>query len=216
MIPAGAVSPLTFFAGLKWLDGRPLLDTIEPYRRDIFERTLFTFDDAGVPTFNMVLCGRAKKNWKTSDLVLAALYRFLVWPSTAGNDAFVLANDEQQAGDDLSLAKKLIRANPELDAEVTINAKEIIRNDGAGTLRILPARDAVGAHGKTYVFCGFDEIHGLRNHDLFEALAPDPTRLDAMVWITSYSPLWHTVCLSLSRKKGRNAPPVYILLTMRY
>jgi hypothetical protein len=191
MIPAGAMSPVEFFAGLKWLDGRPLLETIEPYRLKIFNDVLWSFDDAGVPCYNMALCGRAKKNWKTSDLILAALYRFLVWPSPAGNDAFILANDEQQAGDDLSLAKKLIRANPDLDAEVTINAKEIIRNDGKGTLRILPARDAVGAHGKTYGFVGFDEIHGYRNHDLFEALAPDPTRLDALVWITSYSGIRH-------------------------
>jgi phage terminase large subunit-like protein len=191
VIPAGAISPTEFFAGLVWLDGRPLLETVEPYRRDIFDAVLWSFDDAGVPLFNMALCGRAKKNWKTSDLILAALYRFLVWPSDKGNDAFILANDEQQAGDDLSLAKKLIRANAELDAEVTCNAKEIVRNDGQGVLRILPARDAVGAHGKTYGFVGFDEIHGYRNHDLFEALAPDPTRLDALVWITSYAGIRH-------------------------
>ena len=43
-------------------------------------------------------------------------------------------------------------------------------------MQILPARDIAGAHGKTYSFIGFDEIHGYRNHDLFEALAPDPTR----------------------------------------
>lgn len=186
-----AISPLAFFAVLKWIDGRPLLDTIEPYRRRIFEDVLWTFDEDGRPKYNMALSGRAKKNWKTSDLILAALYRFLAWPSTAGNDAFILANDEQQAGDDLSLAKKLIRANPELDEEVTIQAKEIIRKDGAGTLRILPARDAVGAHGKTYGFIGFDEIHGYRTHDLFEALAHDPTRLDALTWITSYSGIRH-------------------------
>ena len=88
-------------------------------------------------------------------------------------------------------AKKLIRANAILADEVTIQAKEIIRNDGRGTLRILPARDAVGAHGKTYGFIGFDEIHGYRTHDLFEALAPDPTRLDALTWITSYSGIRH-------------------------
>jgi hypothetical protein len=33
-------SPLDFFANLKWIDGRPLLDTIEPYRRDLFMRAL--------------------------------------------------------------------------------------------------------------------------------------------------------------------------------
>ena len=103
----------------------------------------------------------------------------------------MLANDEGQAADDLSLAKKLILMNPTLQREVDVQQKAIIRRDGRGTLQILPARDAQGAHGKTYGICAFDEIHGYRSHDLFEALAPDPTRLDALVWITSYAGIRH-------------------------
>jgi hypothetical protein len=170
-----APHPFDFFRALVWLDGRPLMTTIEPYRWDIFERVLFTFD-GDAPQFNLALCGRAKKNWKTTDLCLAALYRFLAWPSDKGNDCFILANDEAQAGDDLTLVKKLISANPILAGEVTVNAKEIVRKDGLGKLQILPARDVAGQHGKTYSFCGFDEIHAYKSHDLFEALAPDPTR----------------------------------------
>jgi len=192
-----APHPLEFFGRLVWLDGKPLLDTIEPYRRHIFEQALYTFDRDGRPTFNMALCGRAKKNFKTCDLVLAALYRFIVWPSDQGNDCSILANDEGQAGDDLSLAKKLVGANPVLEREVTIGAKAIARKDGRGTLEILPARDAVGAHGKTKLFLGFDEIHGYRNHDLFEALAPDPTRPDVMTWITSYAGIRHAAGIPL-------------------
>jgi len=102
-----APHPFEFFGHLKWLDGRPLMDTIEPYRREIFSRVLYSFDGDGHPAYSMALCGRAKKNWKTSDLMLACLYRFLVWDSPAGNDCYVLANDEGQAADDLTLAKKL-------------------------------------------------------------------------------------------------------------
>jgi hypothetical protein len=40
----GAPHPLDFFAKLRWLDGRLLLDTIEPYRRTIFESVLYTLD----------------------------------------------------------------------------------------------------------------------------------------------------------------------------
>jgi len=53
--------PLDFFRLLQWLDGRPLLDTIEPYRRAIFDAVLATFDPDGSPRYSLSLCGRAKK-----------------------------------------------------------------------------------------------------------------------------------------------------------
>jgi hypothetical protein len=183
--PSGAVHPFEFFDKLVWLDGRPLMETIEPYRRELFQTVLWTFRH-GRPLYNFTLVGRAKKNNKTTDLCLAALYRFLAWPSDKGNDSFILANDEAQAGDDLGLVKKLILANPILAAEVRVGAKEIERRDGRGKLQILPARDIAGSHGKTYLFVGYDEIHPYRSHDIFEALAPDPTRRDALIWVTSY------------------------------
>jgi hypothetical protein len=181
------VSPLDFFAALAWIDGRPLLDTVEPYRRRTFTDVLHTFDDDGRPRFNRALIGRAKKNNKTSDLAVAALYRFLAWQSPAGNDGFIVANDEDQANDDLSLIKKLIAINPILAREVKVYAREIARLDGRGTLKILPAKDAIGAHGKTYLTLSYDEIHGYRDYALLEALSPDPTRPDVLVWITSYA-----------------------------
>jgi hypothetical protein len=187
----GAPHPFDFFARLRWLDGRALMQTIEPYRREIFERVLYSFGPDGTPRFNRTLCGRAKKNWKTTDLILAGLYRFHAWPSAAGNDCFILGNDEGQAADDLSLAKKLIACNPIIAREVTVRAKEIVRNDGRGTMQILPAGDTVGSHGKTFLFIGYDEIHGYRNYDLFEALSPDPTRRDVLTWITSYAGIRH-------------------------
>jgi hypothetical protein len=186
-----APHPFEFFDKLVWIDGRPLMTTIEDYRRHIFEQTLYAFDDQGQPIINLVLCGRAKKNWKTTDLILAALYRFLVWPSVAGNDCSILANDEGQAADDLSLAKKLVACNPIVAREVSTREKSIARIDGRGVLDILPAKDAIGAHGKTKLVVAFDEIHGYRTHDLFEALAPDPTRHDALTWITSYAGIRH-------------------------
>jgi phage terminase large subunit-like protein len=182
---------LDFFGQLKWLDGRDLLDTIEPYRREFLTKALYSFREDGSPQYNQVVSGRAKKNSKSSDLVLAALYRLLAWESALGNDCNILANTEDQAGDDLQLATKLVRANPDtLGREVVPLVRGIRRKDGRGEIRILPAREAIGAHGKTSIFNGFDEIHGYRDWDIFEALAPDPTRTDALTWITSYDTLY--------------------------
>lgn len=191
MIKHRIPTSLEFFDKLLWLDGRPLLKTIEPYRRHIFEQALDTTDADGRPDHNLVLIGRAKKNWKTADLILAGLYRLLVWPSEKGNDGFILANDEGQAGDDLALAKKLISANDTLAHELKLSPKAITRRDGKGALQVLPANDVKGSHGKTYLFIGFDEIHSYKSHDLFEALAPDPTRNDVLTWITSYAGIRH-------------------------
>jgi hypothetical protein len=125
-------------------------------------------------------------------LILAALYKFLAWESPAGNDCYLLANDEGQAADDLKLCKKLIAVNPLLSREVTVLQKSIERADGKGSLMILPSKDAIGAHGKTFLFFGYDELHGYKNWDVLEALAPDPSRLDSLVWITAYSSIYNS------------------------
>ena len=97
------LSSLQLFGRLKWINGKPLLSTIEPYRRDLFTKALDSGDPDGFPIYNLVLAGRAKKNYKSCDLILAGLYCLLIRESPQGNDAFILANDEGQANDDLSL-----------------------------------------------------------------------------------------------------------------
>ena len=183
---------LQFFAGLKWIDGKALLPTIEPYRRRLFASALDTIGPDGFPVFNFVLVGRAKKNFKTTDLVLGALFKLTIADTPHGSDGFILANDEGQAADDLSLAKKLVSVNPILARELEPLQKEIRRRDGRGVLKILPAQNVVGQHGKTASFIGFDEIHGYKTYDLFEALAPDPTRQDTLTWITSYDTIYNS------------------------
>jgi hypothetical protein len=177
---------------LKWIDGTPLMRHIEPYRMRVFEQALDTFDADGRPRFNLIVCGRAKKNWKTADLCLAALFALISEsPSGHDNECYLLANDADQARDDLALTKKLIKANPDLGHWLTVKRDVIARKDGRGFLEILPAGDVVGQHGKTYRFCGYDEIHGYRTWDVLEAMQPDPHRLDAQQWITSYASLFH-------------------------
>jgi len=186
------VTSLAFFSRLRWLDGRPLLDVIEPYRRAIFTAALDTYGPGGSPVHNMVVAGRAKKNGKTLDLILAALFVLVIRRSMQGSDGFILANDADQAGDDLSLAKKIVAANRELAAEIEPLASELRLRDGSASLKILPAKDVAGAHGKTFAFVGFDEIHAYRDWALIEALAPDPSRPDALTWITSYASIFAT------------------------
>jgi len=184
------VNPNKFFTKLKWIDGQPLPDVIEPYRRAIFEQALYLFDGTR-PKYNLILTGRAKKNWKSADLILAALYRLLVWNSPGGNQCYALGNDLAQANDNLELAKKIVAINPPIADFVTVKQNLIERKDGKGLFEILPAGDVVGTHGKTYLFVGFDEIHGYKTWDILEAMQLDPTRPDALMWITSYASIYH-------------------------
>ena len=181
---------IEFLDSLRWIDGTPLRDHMEPYRRRIFTDTLDSFEEDGRPRYNMVLTGRAKKNWKSADLVTSCLYCLLA-DSPGGNQCYLLANDEGQANDNLGLAKKLITANPALKKGLAVRQKSIVRRDGQGFLEILPARDVAGTHGKTYRLAAFDEIHEYRDWDLLEAMQLDPTRLDAQIFITSYASIFH-------------------------
>lgn len=191
LIEKPRVGSLEFFGLLRWLDGAPLLDRIEAYRRRLFTEALDAFDVDGRPHYNLVLAGRAKKNWKSADLVLVLLFRLVANDSPGGNQVYLLANDEDQAADDLTLAKKLIAVNPLLAERLTVKKNVIERRDGRGFLAILAAGDIVGSHGKTYDAAGFDEIHGYRTWDILEALQPDPSRPEALIWITSYASIYH-------------------------
>lgn len=187
---SAALSTAQFFSRLRWIDGRPLV--IEPYRQRLFDRFFDERDQDGRPRYNLLVAGRSKKNWKSADLALAALFCLVSEPPPGYDaDCYVLANDADQARDDLSLAKKIVKANRILDDALTCRKDVIARKDGRGFLEILPANDVVGQHGKSYRFCGYDEIHGYRDWSVLEALQPDPHRLDAQQWITSYASLFH-------------------------
>jgi len=190
--PMTQVHPLAFFRHLRWIDGQPLLETIDAYRQNILTGGLYTFRQDGSPQYNRILTGRAKKNYKTSDGVLAALYKLLAWVPAGhkGNQVYIVASDMAQADDDLDLTKKLVRCNLILEDEVILKAHVIERKDGQGFIEILPARDAQSLHGKTYLLLVVDELHTQKNYDLLQALELDRTRPDAMQWFASYASMY--------------------------
>src|SRR5713101_6521658 len=116
---------------LRWVNRGPLLSVIEPYRLALLQRFL---DER---TYNLGLFGRAKKGWKSADLCLAELRAVTEdWP--AGSQCYLLANDKEQAGDDLALLKKIIAVNPPLLDRLKVKRHEIERKDGKGFIAVLP------------------------------------------------------------------------------
>jgi hypothetical protein len=101
-----------------------------------------------------------------------------------------------QAADSLTLARP-VAANVIIAREVEVRAQEIIHRGGkrshadpAGARCLWCARQDLPVHG-------FDQIHAYRAYGLIEALAPDPTWLDAVAWITGYSGIRHSSGITL-------------------
>jgi hypothetical protein len=129
------IHPLTFYQRLVWVDGyTPLIDTIEPYRQDIFTNALYTFRPDGIILYKRVLTGRTKKTFKTSDAMLSGIYKLFVWKAAGskGNQIYIVASDLAQANDDLDLTKKFIRCNPLLNELVIVKTNVIELKDGTG------------------------------------------------------------------------------------
>jgi hypothetical protein len=181
---------LTFLRTLMWIDGRPLLSLIEPYRQRILTTAIDSREPDGVtPLYNMALTGRGKKCWKTADKLFVAFHRLLAWKTPYGNDCIIVSFDVEQASEVLDLAKKLVRINPELRQRLVIKKNEILRRDGKGFLRIVSGRDTSGQHGKSFLFLGVNELHTQRDYALLEGLQLDPHRPDALMWCESYDTL---------------------------
>src|SRR5690348_10372393 len=57
----------SFFRLLVWIDGRPLLAVIEPYRLTLFKIFLDPDSITRRLKYNLLLAGRGKKNFKSAD-----------------------------------------------------------------------------------------------------------------------------------------------------
>jgi hypothetical protein len=184
------IPTLDFLRTLRWINGQPLLDVVEPYRQRILTEAVDTWDcEYDRPQYNNALTGRGKKNWKTADGLFFILHRCLAWKTDLGNDCLVVSFDLEQAAECLDLLKKLIRKNPELSKRLTIKANEIRRKDGKGFIRIVSGRDIYGQHGKSFLGLLVNELHTQRDYSLLEGLQHDPHRLDAFTWFESYDTL---------------------------
>ena len=96
--------------------------------------------------------GRAKKNWKTSDAMLAAFHA-VMQDSPWGSQVYVLANDEDQAKVALDLAKKLVGANALLNDWLSIKQRTIERETAVALSRCCRQRMPSAHTGKHIGSC---------------------------------------------------------------
>src|SRR3972149_7017228 len=124
---------LDFLGTLRWLDGTPPL---------------------GHAHYNLAPLGRAKKNAKSLDLVLMALVMVLR-DAVGGSQVFLLASDEEQAGDAPDLAKTRPGATPPRGPRLAVREEGGLATGGMGRCGGDPPLVARGSGFKTYTLCGF-------------------------------------------------------------
>lgn len=178
-----------------WLDGRRMADVLMDFQTDILKTFLCTIrrEDKAL-WFKRGLIHVAKKNAKTLLLILSAMIILHTDKSLGrkGCQIIYVANDEDQADENLDFTKKLYRVNPILLDEVQLKSNVIELKSGGGYVEIVPSRNADGLHGRSYRLLCFDELHAQADYRVLEALELDPTRPDAQQLFASYSPLTPT------------------------
>jgi phage terminase large subunit-like protein len=106
----------------------------------------------------------ARGNGKTSLMAAAGLFSLL---STREPAIYVCAASRDQARLLFEIAKRMVRAHPELERRITPRYSEL-RVDG-GFLKVI-ASDAPLAHGLTPSLVLVDELHAHRDGELYEAM----------------------------------------------
>ena len=134
---------------LRWIDERPLVECIKPYRQRLFAQ-FFDEQDAGCVRFNLGLFGRAKKNWKSADLALADFIASSAshqWVTRA--IATFWRTTPNRPGRSV-IGEKTRESNGVLQASLTLNRQHRTEGRARLFLTVLPAQDVVGTHGKSY------------------------------------------------------------------
>lgn len=177
---------------MHWLDGRRMADVLMDFQKDILKTFLATVREEDLALwYKRGLIHVAKKNAKTLLLILSSMILLHTDKPMGrkGCQIIYVANDEDQADENLDFTKKLYRVNPILLNEVQIKSNVIELKNGTGYIEIVASKNADGLHGRSYRLLCFDELHAQPDYRVLEALELDPTRPDAQQLFASYSPL---------------------------
>jgi hypothetical protein len=164
--------------------------TLEPYQRRILECVLTPAEDGRFP-YSLVVWSQPKKSGKTTVAAGVASW----WAATveAPNEILVCANDQEQAQGRVfqamgpTLYKLGVTDWPVGRASIPL----VVLPNGT-TVRALPSSYATES-GSNHGLITFDELWAYsheRARRLFEELCVVPTRLNSLVWITTYAGYW--------------------------
>lgn len=152
--------------------GLPETFTLLPHARRFFANLLGWKRADGSRLYRKAYWSMARKNAKTQNLALLALF-LLLFDREAKPEIYIAATESEQAGECYEAARDMVRSNPELDDLLVITdyRKTIYYPENGGILKALSSKGKT-KHGSNPSTIIFDELHawGPEHEELYTAL----------------------------------------------
>lgn len=149
--------------------GRPF--TLRPWQEKQIIRPLFSTGPDRVRVYRTCLLMLPRKNGKTELAAAIAIY-CLLFDGKTGGEIYLAAADREQAGKVFGAIVAMLRADPELLAEVEIvESQKRIVHPGSGSFIKAISAEAYSKHGFNASVILYDELHAAPNRELFDVLA---------------------------------------------
>jgi phage terminase large subunit-like protein len=148
--------------------GRPF--DLRPWQKKII-LALFKTGPTGRRLIRTCLLMLPRKNGKTELAAAIAIY-CLLFDGQLGGEIYLAAADREQAGKVYGAIVAMLRAEPDLLAQVEIveSQKRIVHPQSGSFLKAISA-EAYSKHGFNASVVIYDELHAAQNRDLWDVLA---------------------------------------------
>ncbi len=149
--------------------GRPF--KLRPWQKDRIILPLFSTGRNGLRRYRTCLLMLPRKNGKT-ELAAAIAIHCLLFDGMLGGEIYLAAADREQAGKVYGAIVAMLRADPELAAQVEIiESQKRIVHPGSGSFLKAISAEAYSKHGFNASVVIYDELHAAQNRDLWDVLA---------------------------------------------
>ena len=139
---------------------------LRPWQDELL-RHIFAVNSKGLLRHRTALVGMARKNGKSALGSGIALWSLIM--GVEGGEVYSCASDKNQARIVFGDAKKMVEAEPELNAVANIDRDAIARPATGSVYRLLSS-EAFSKEGLSPTCVIFDELHATPNRELFDVM----------------------------------------------
>jgi phage terminase large subunit-like protein len=144
---------------------------MRPFQQEFIRDVYGPLDNAGQRIVRRAILSMARKNGKTALIACLALAHLWGPLAEVNGEIYSAATEREQAGIVFKYAAQIVRAEPELEAEIKVvdSTKTMVSLRTGSVYRALSA-DAGSKYGLNPTVVIYDELAQARNRDLYDAL----------------------------------------------